>query len=1419
MESLVALISLAVLKLPVAIECVEQISMGASPNGVSVPYLLNVEGICEINGILVEAAASSISTSSPAVLAWSIILQTMRECSLASNEAGQVGNSIAAAEKYSMKNSSESGTHGKRSRTDRPESQRLSASNEILPQPGFLEEALDNLMDAESVDDPIKDLARSALDGSHVFLFITALATDYCSIFASNHQEMLGLLTRRMLLDLIRATLAWIDYQPVLINAVLAVLTGDLPYWDILDRPPGFKDGEPATYFLSDTILMQKVFNTSLIRFPYESLPFLRISKALALALSEGKSGEGLPDIFLLMQSINSLTSIITPDFSAYDIVQDDEDSNYIQLTSNLELFDNRSHISVQTASPTSTSRILTTSTRPLDSQQLPSGTLGRVISESKPLVVMWRYTYSPLKYLGQVLQSASMDGNFSEGSSEVVLETIDLLSIMIATNGRDSESQSHHMSQEAARQILEHASDGLSRNQDIVSVIFQIFENELYRRQNVSGDELTFDTLLRCIQFIHALLAVMPDRVWPFLARSSLLGVGSIENQFNTLIASSENIPSYHGFLFGCVRLFDALIEDTIRRTTSQRVTTTAITRFGMSSSQESGVSRRMMEKVLYNYQQLMMNMLESQQSRKLATQREHFETNHWICSAFVKILNFCYAIDDQADSSHKIAGPLIPAAESLMDAYRSSFNSNLKIHALLQILLEGMVFADTSLSIRGLQYLNFQTISVISLITTLIRVNKLLGRAPQPLDEDIFQASPILIKLYATNEEVRLAIVDLFEAVISSAATVKQQPPSLLGRLSEDSARSFIEMLSLIDQPFKNDDLSIGIWRLLSSIISQRQQWFAIFILTGNTPRESLKDDKKDAASNATLLQPTEPLLAVALDGLSNLEKLTPSVTIAILEFIALAADYWPWVLNTMEEHPNFLGAIREFLVAGEENLQDRAQKGSTDYMKLRISSLIVTILAMFIGNNQKVGDSAYPKKLIPDLRHLSEVALSVPSYNASLHGYLRRNFESKFPGLQISQFKRSSLNRPMLGSSFYYDMELATKVLSFDSFWTGRRRGHGFADELLRANLNLSLVESQVVRKVLRSLILWKCADLCTQNLLQAWKFLSVELSQPLASDAAYQQVMISTAIACLRSNISSKLPENIFQGLALSRGELAFSILQRLYEVKSTHYELEDVLSAVWDTLRDYEKDVGLALSGANADYYRILLKILSLSLQSCLVVSSSTNRKMNASEVQGVNESPNYSASIAATQAGVEIFGVVVTQGFRSLTTLLHDEPTRSSPADFALIIAISRAVLHMPGIGNHVAQLLSQFSDSQTTLYASALLSWSDQITTHHDPVYAELSISFLLSLSDVPSLAECLAVEGLLTQLSSTNVIGFLRQKAGVGPFDNPPRLYSIWYRGLLPLLLNLLTAIGAPIASEIACTINCFPSHLSLA
>lgn len=42
---------------------------------------------------------------------------------------------------------------------------------------------------------------------------------------------------------------------------------------------------------------------------------------------------------------------------------------------------------------------------------------------------------------------------------------------------------------------------------------------------------------------------------------------------------------------------------------------------------------------------------------------------------------------------------------------------------------------------------------------------------------------------------------------------------------------------------------------------------------------------------------------------------------------------------------------------------------------------------------------------------------------------------------------------------------------------------------------------------------------------------------------------------------------------------------------------------------------------------------------------------------------------------------------------------------------------------------------------------------------------------------------------------------------------------MYAIWARGILPLLLNLLHAVGAPLAAEISAALNTFPHQLSRA
>lgn len=322
--------------------------------------------------------------------------------------------------------------------------------------------------------------------------------------------------------------------------------------------------------------------------------------------------------------------------------------------------------------------------------------------------------------------------------------------------------------------------------------------------------------------------------------------------------------------------------------------------------------------------------------------------------------------------------------------------------------------------------------------------------------------------------------------------------------------------------------------------------------------------------------------------------------------------------------------------------------------------------------------------------------------------------------------------------------------------------------------------------------------------------------MELSGPLATEPKFQKIMAVAATDCLKANAENQLPEVIFERLAQSRADLAFTLLQRLLEVKSTEVEVMAILPVAWNTLRRHDPDLGSALNGDNADYYRMLLKILYLALQPHTMDAGSTSPEvLNASTADG---STARSQSNFTVQVGLEMLSTIVAQGFRSLTIILHDSPTLVQPPDFSLITAILRSVLHIPNLPRNTAHLMSAFSDSQTARCASTLLSWADQLATNGDPIYGELSILFLLEMSSVPALAESLAVEGVMSQMLSTNLIGILQSRA-FGPFDQPARMYGIWGRGVLPLLLNLLHAVGPPLAPEISAALNQFPNQLARA
>ena len=321
------------------------------------------------------------------------------------------------------------------------------------------------------------------------------------------------------------------------------------------------------------------------------------------------------------------------------------------------------------------------------------------------------------------------------------------------------------------------------------------------------------------------------------------------------------------------------------------------------------------------------------------------------------------------------------------------------------------------------------------------------------------------------------------------------------------------------------------------------------------------------------------------------------------------------------------------------------------------------------------------------------------------------------------------------------------------------------------------------------------------------------MAAELSHSIAGDVELQRMLVKVASDCLVSNRRSQGPEEIFSRLNQTRADLALLLIQRLVEAKSTVPDMQKLLGTVWETIRQANLTFELTLGSSDAPYYRFLLRLLFLAL-----------RVHAEQKDEPQNPDVDFRVSLRLIEK-VDIMPIifdilqrVVANGLRDLAAFIHEKPTESSPTDLALITAILQTCLRIPGIELSYSQVVSTFVQSDSARVATTLFTWSDVLAIEGDPIYGELSILFLLELSTVPAMAEQLAIDGILGHIGAANITSYLR-RANVNQFAEGAgfrRCYSIWVRGILPLLLHLLDAVGASMASEVSVFLIQFPNLL---
>ena len=1343
-QALIALVSTAVLGTGRSVEGLYGLSGAASDAANTegqAPYLLNPACITEINDILVQAAEALVVNASTAVFAWGVISQTIRLIANDLRESRESQQTQRIFDKYGNTDSPDTDNMDRSSvRSSFSVHRRSSTGSDLSQQSSLLEEHLDRIKSAAVDGDPIAYLVRSAVDGTHVLEIIASLSTAYATNFGYEHAGMTGVKIRVMLLDVLRAAVDLVPYQPQMLLAVLTVLTGS----DGAESPEGrsrTSSMEPASIFLNDDdLLIPKLFTIALDRFPYEFTPFLRICRALATVTTKDSEDSALPAIWSRIQAMESYTCVMPSDFNNYSTIQEEEDANLISLTS--ELHDALDGQKSRVTNAFKASKMSTISRRSAASITLPAGTMGRVLSETRPFVVMWRYDYSLLELLGRYLQTASLgsvqsvQGDFVK-LREAIPNAIGFITTLIWTARRGAITSSQGI--EAAKVILEESSSNLDRNEDIISIVCSIFEDELHRRRSPSDIEDSLDILVHCAQFIKAALMISPDRIWSYLGRSSLLGLKNGRSQLSAIMTSTEMVIGRYDFFTVCIDMFGALLQDHISHCLSRNVSTKAVARFGRAEAPKSSISEAVMKAIFQRFSRISMDAIQNLQYWKIVQPEQRVDLGSRICGVLGKLLTCFYSTESNGALSQKLRSPLVPAVQDLVGEFLGVTASKGVMSYLLEVLRSGVEIPQTTLVSSSLNAWTHMIVETSKFITTLLRIQSGSEGLNSSLNDMVFKAMPVIIRLHAAHHIFKEPISAMITALVSCTSGSSTKVKSLISAVSKGEAVAFLEVLAVEDKPFSDVAKSIATWQLLDAILRGGQQWFAPLILTGKPPVASMKH----GGSNGEKAR--EPLINIAIDALSRISNLAPERASALLRFVITAADYWPSTLTTIGAHPDFLSKLTGFLRDVDFDPASKPREAAVEFDKPNLAALALDLLTLYIRHVTLYEESSqYPQKLLGILQPFVTVAIFKPTYNVSLHQNLQKNFGSRFAPYTPSDFQNSSLISFALGESFYYNIDLMDRLLYFDASWHGTR-DQGFRGEFQRANINLSAVEAQI-------------------HLFHSWKSLAIALSDPLGRDKTYQRAMVSMVKSCLTCNARNDLPQNIFERLCQSRADLALILLQRLIEVKAPNDTgFLDILPISWDALRTHETSIDDALSGPGAFYYRTLLRILCISLQPHIDPSTSP-----VSIIDSTKTDP-----YAPTT--VPIITDLIAPSFRSLTSLLHTSIDFVMPADFALLTALLRSALRTPQIDRHTSTVVTAFATNQTAHCAATLLSWADQLATDGDPVYGELSLAFLVEMSSLPALAESLATEGVLTRITGTNVFQYLRDAPhGVSPFDN---------------------------------------------
>lgn len=999
-------------------------------------YLILSDVLEQVHKSVISAASVDCESATPVIFAWTLLLHRMNVSYQTRTEKRDNLLQQNARETF------ESGG------VVRPMARRNSAGSIFSIESSKFDGFLENTTTAKDLQ-VVEQLASGATAHGKVFDIISNMTA---CLGPSSEGSMTPLLSSRMrnaFLELLKVSYPIVGYQSEPVSALISLLSPGREYWQLLPEQDLDVSQDVLTSMLQDDYTMEFYFQQALDRYPYEFLPFITMCRALCTAASDASDQDRSEFILTLLRRTPTITFTLPDAFQAYELVQEDENTNSFCLLEEFPLISLSSSWSRRYIED--------------DAYRLPVGSYGRFITDTGRVVLM-EYPHSSLSLLGRQLEINLMKEGYrcelGMLQPDEIAEVISLFATLFRMEhlhaGPRSTTTLVHRDSDLLAEISKHISGG----KDVVTVVCETMDYYMQDELAMS-EEAAINVLTACVKFLDAILTSQPSRVWSYLARGELLNSESRAGKLAKITGNLDLVSERFEFLNSSLLLFSGLIDTTMTSAVQRRAGNKIASRQKTDLNPWLGTADKVLTKVSLSIAHASVDVFESTSTWRFDTVSNRTLLLDSVVPVLNKLITYSYSMGE-SPTSDSLTSCLRPAALYVIDCFMMPASGTLRFQPILSSLINAFTMPESTLYSTRNTIARRQTNSILQFSTTLLRAANYLEKSSTMIETYLFKSSTLLARLCAVSDVFRAGAISLLESLVVNAASAASEPPSLLGYLGPQISKSFLQVLAHLGRPF-NLTLEVGtIWKFFSSILRNRQQWMSNCLLTGQTPREAMKQETKKGELSA------DSVFATALARLKKLKELQPKEALAILDFVASAQNYWPWTVFTLLKDTTYTDGLRAYvrdLKPSHLTVKSDAIQTSVD---ARVAAYVAETLAMQLYHSRHQGASdALAKSLLSDLDYFIRDGVEVAGYNKSLHNNFGKNFANKYAGCSLENFKRTALEPRDLGKNYYYDLDRATDMLAFDPGWLGRR-DNGFKNEMELANANLSLVDAQIVSK---------------------------------------------------------------------------------------------------------------------------------------------------------------------------------------------------------------------------------------------------------------------------------------------------------------------------------------------------------------